>query len=114
VAQFSLQSFIDVGTKGYHTATSWKVCYDRAGKRIIDQSLNDTNNLYHWISPLPDGKGGMHADLNRVYLFVRVHILQDASPWYYVGWANQNDQTFKITENGNVINTLNSLVAGIQ
>ena len=114
MAQFSLQSFADVGTKGYHTGTSWKVTLDRAGNNIIDQSLNDTVNLLHWGSPLPDGAGGMYADLDRVYLFVRVHILADVSPWYYAGWANQNDQTFTITENGTVINTLNSLIAGIQ
>jgi len=113
VAQFKLTNFIDLGTKGYHTATSWKVTLDRAGNNIIDQSLKDTVNLYHWMSSLPDGNGGHYADLSAVYLWVKVHILNDESDWYYAGVMNQNDQTFKITETGKPDHFLNSLVAGI-
>lgn len=114
MAQFSLTSFLDIGTKGYHTATSWKVCYDRAGNNIIDQSLVDSVNLLHWISPLPDGQGNFHADLAAMYLFVKVHILNDTSPWFYAGVGNQNEQTFQVTNNGNLVQTVNMLIDGIK
>jgi len=113
MAQFRLGSFIDLGTKGFHTATSWKATLDRAGNNIIDQSLSDQVNLYHWITPLPDGNGGFYADLDAVHLWVRVHILKDASDWFYAGSMNQNDQTFNISQNGKLIDTVNSLIAGI-
>jgi len=113
MAQFRLDSFIDLGTKGFHTATSWKVTLDRAGNNIIDQSLSDQVNLYHWTTPLPDGNGGFYADLNAVHLWVRVHILKDVSDWFYAGNMNQNNQTFNISQNGKLIDIVNSLVAGI-
>ena len=114
MAQFSLSSFLDIGTHGYHDATSWRVTYDREGTQIIDESLHDTENLTHWISMLPDGKGWFHADLDEVHLWVKVHILETESDWFYAGVMNQNDQTFTYTENGEVIKTVNSLLAGIQ
>jgi len=113
MAQFELSNFLDIGTQSYHTYTSWQVTYDLAGKRIIDQSLRDPINLHKWISPLPDGNGGYHADLPAVYLFVRVHTLDTDSPWFYAGHANQNDQSFVVTSNRKIINTINSLLAGI-
>jgi hypothetical protein len=116
MAQFKLTSFIDIGTKGYHTATSWRVTKDRQGNQIIDESLNDTVNLTHWISPLPDGKGGFYSDLNEVHLWVKVHILNDESYWRYSGMMNQNDQTFIITDRTKTpitVATLNSITAGI-
>lgn len=114
MAKFTLNNFIDLGTKGYHTATSWRVTKDVTGIDIIDESLADTDNLYAWITPLPNGNGGFYADLNEVHLWIRVHILNDASPWTYIGMLNQNDQTFTITNNGAVIDTVNSIIAGIQ
>ena len=113
MAQFRLYDYIDIGTKGYHTATSWRVTKDRAGKQIIDESIADTVNLVHWISPLPDGNGGAYADLNHIYLWVRVHILNDVSPWAYCDVANQNNQMFTITKNGKFVRKVNSLTAGI-
>jgi len=113
MAQFKLTSFIDLGTKGYHTATSWRVTLDRQGHNIIDESLEDKVNLYHWISPLPDGNGWYYADLDAVHLWVRVHILNDASEWYYCGYMNQNDQTFIVSENNKPDRTINSLTSGI-
>lgn len=114
MAKFQLTDFIDVGAHGYHDATSWRVTKDAAGLDIIDESLHDTENLYIWDSPLPDGQGGFYADLDEVYLWVKVHILESESPWFCAPVANQNDQTFGITENGGLVNTINSLVEGIQ
>jgi len=113
MAQFRLNNFIDLGTKGFHTATSWRVTLDSAGNNIIDESLSDPINLTHWTTPLPNGAGGFYADLNEVHLWVRAHILNDASDWFYAGFMNQNDQTFNISQNGKLIDTVNSLIAGI-
>jgi len=113
MAQFKLTNFIDVGCHGYHTATSWKVTLDQPGQQIIDKSLVDHSNLTTWQSPLPDGNGGYYSDLDKVHLWVRVHILGTASPWFYAGWANQNDQTFHVTKNGTIQQTINSIIAGI-
>jgi len=114
MAQFELRSFIDVGTQSYHTYTSWRVTRDVAGLDIIDESIKDASNLYTWNTPLPDGLGGFHADLNEIHLWIRVHTLETDQPWQYIGVANQNDQQFIITENGNIIDQLNSISAGIQ
>jgi len=113
MAKFKLTDFIDIGTHGFHTATSWKVTRDNAGNDIIDESLNDGVNLYNWVSMLPDGNGGYHADLNELHLWVKVHILETASPWFHAAVVNQNDQSFTITENNSVVGVVNSLVAGI-
>ena len=114
MAEFKLNSFLDIGTQGYHDATSWRVTLDQAGDQIIDESIEDHVNLTTWRSPLPDGNGGFYGDLDRVYLWVRVHILGTASPWTMVGWGNQNDQSFTITQNNQIVEVVNSIVAGIQ
>jgi len=114
MAKFKLLDFIDVGTQGYHDATSWRITKDAAGKHVIDQSLNDKVNLYVWDSPLPDGNGGYYADLNTIYLWVKVHILGSVSDWLRLPPVNQNNQQFIITENGLVVNTVNSITTGIQ
>jgi len=113
MAHFSLSTFLDVGCHGYIDATSWQVAKDVNFTDIIDESLHDTTNIWNWVSPLPNGSGGCYGDLPEVHLRVKVHILESSSPWFYVGYMNQNDQTFIITENHQIVDTVNSLTAGI-
>lgn len=114
MARFELLDYIDLGTQGYHDATSWKVTKDSLGLDIIDQSLNDKVNLIIWNTSLPDGNGGFYGDLNSVYLWIKVHILGSVSNWFRVGPANQNNQMFRITENGKQLRVVNSITAGIK
>lgn len=96
MAHFKLLDFIEIGCGARHTAVSWQVASDENFDDIIDESLEDTENLWEWHSMLPKSSGGYHADLDELYLRVKVHIDDNVSPWYVVGPANQNLQMITI------------------
>ncbi len=114
MARFAINDYISLGCKGYPNAASWQVALDGEFEHIIDESLNDKVNVHSWISPLPKIDGsGYYADLDEVHARVKYHIDGDESEWFVLTTKNQNDQEFIITENKEIIETLNSIEAGI-
>jgi len=94
-----LIDFIDMNTKGFHTATSWEVALDENFTQIIDSSYQDTVNLDKWITPLPEINGNsFYADLDIVYARIKVWIDNNESEWYTLIPKTQNYQPVKMRD----------------
>jgi len=110
MATLRINDYFDLGTKGYHNASSWQVALDPEFTQIIDESLNDTVNVKEWKTMLPMiGGGGYYADLDNLYGRVKVHIDNTVSDWFVLAPKNQNDQTVIYTEGDVTVKTVNSL-----
>ena len=115
MAMFYIDDYIDFGTKGYHSATSWQVALDPNFTKIVDESIEDKINVKEWNSPLPKiDANGYYKDLDNLYVRVKVHIFNSVSPWFVIKEPiNQNNQIVNYTEKGIVIKTANSLEIGL-
>jgi len=114
MATLRINDFIDIGTHGYHNASSWQVALDENFEQIIDESLSDKINIEEWSSMLPEINGkGFYKDLSNLYARCRVHIDHNVSPWYVMKPKNQNDQLYLITEEGKQEFLLDGLETGI-
>lgn len=101
MAKLTIESYIDIGTGGYHNASSWQVALDPEFTQIIDQSINDKVNVKEWHSMLPKLNGaGYYADLDALYARVKVHVDDYESPWFVLPPQSQNIQLVRITEDG--------------
>jgi len=103
MAKLVINSYQDVGTGGFHNASSWQVAKDPAFTKIIDESLNDTVNVTEWytmLPKLPEDGPGYYADLDLLYARVKVHVDEHVSPWFELEPKNQNIQDITITEKG--------------
>jgi len=110
MATLRINDYFDLGTKGYHNASSWQIALDPGFNQIIDQSLNDTVNVKEWKTMLPKiGGGGYYADLNNLYARIKIHIDNTVSGWFVLAPKNQNNQPVIYTENGVTVRTVNSL-----
>jgi hypothetical protein len=96
MAKLEINDYIDIGTGGFHNATSWQVAKDPEFKEIIDESLKDTVNVKEWHTMLPkrpeDGPG-YYADLDMLYARVKVHVDEYESPWEVL---EPKSQTYKM------------------
>ena len=114
MASFSITSYVDIGTIGYPTAGTWEVATDPEFVNVIDRTIADEKYVLHWVSPLPKLDGtGYHADLDAIYVRVKLHVHDDVSDWFYLEPKNQNDQTYNVIRDGVVIKTLDSLLDNI-
>jgi len=107
MAKIVINDYIDVGTGGFHNATSWQIAKDPDFNKVIDESLHDTTNVKEWHSMLPkleedkvNGESNYYADLTELYARVKIHVDEHESPWFNVGPKNQNIQDIIITEDG--------------
>lgn len=103
MAMISIKDYIDIGTGGVHNATSWQIAKDKEFTKIIDQSLKDKVNVKKWYSMLPklpeDGPG-YYADLDELYVRVKIWIDDYTEDWFVLSPGNQNKQKVVITETG--------------
>lgn len=101
MAKLTILDVLDVGTGGFHNATSWQVALDPDFTQIIDESLKDTVNVTEWHSMLPNIEGsGYYADLDNLYARVKAHVDDYESPWFVLTPKSQNIQNVIITEKG--------------
>jgi len=115
MARFALGEYISIGTGYNHTATSWQAGLDSTFSVILDEVFKSKEYLTHWISALPKPDGcGYFSDLDEVYVRVKVWEGDTCSDWFILPTKNQNDQTLDITENGVVVDTVNTLTHGIR
>lgn len=114
MAKFCINDYIDLGTQGYHNATSWEVALDPEFIYIIDFTYKNTVNVKCWNSMLPKLDGsGYYADLDRLYARCKVWIDDFESEWFVCEPKNQNDQKYVITEEGKENIIVNGLELGI-
>jgi len=114
LASIKIIDYIDVGSGGLHSATSWQIAKDSEFKFIIDESLNDQVNIKEWHSMLPklpiDGVG-YYADLDELYARVKIHVGEDnVSEWFPLDPESQNIQDVTITEGDVVTNTTSTAI----
>lgn len=100
MAYIIFDDFIDVGTGGFHEATSYQFATDPDFINIIDENLNDEINLRRWHSMLPKGDGTYYADLDNLYARVMIRVGGFWSPWFTVAPQSQNIQNITITQDG--------------
>ena len=105
MAKIVVNDYIDIGTGGFHNATSWQIAKDSEFTKIIDESLIDTVNVKSWHSMLPKleedkvpGESNYYADLDILYARVKIHVDEHESPWFVCEPKNQNIQDVVITE----------------
>lgn len=107
MAHIKVIDYIDVGTGGYHNATSYQIAKDPEFEKIIDQSLKDTVNVNIWHSMLPKldedkvpGEPLYYADASALYGRVKVWVDDFESRWFNTPVVDQNVQDVIITEEG--------------
>jgi len=113
MARFEINDYMDIGTIGYHDATTWEVALDEEFTQVIDTSVHDFVNVTTWNSPLPVINGeGVYKDLDKLYLRVKIHIGDTTSPWYVAEYKNQNKQIVNFVENDEIVESVDSLEIG--
>lgn len=112
MAYMEVLDYIDIGTDGQHTATSWQFAKDPDFTKIIAESIEDEVNVKKWINMLPmlpedipvgsnpGDPDTYYKDLDNVYGRFRVHMGKSASAWYECEPKSQNWQEVIITEEG--------------
>lgn len=103
MAKLVINDYLDVGTGGFHNASSWQVAKDPKFTKIIDESIADTENVKEWhtmLPKLPEDGPGYYADLDNLYARVKVHVDEHESPWFVLEPKSQNVQDVVITEQG--------------
>lgn len=107
MAKISIIDFIDIGTGGPHDATTWKVFKDEEKTILLDESIEDTNNLLVWHSPLPmeDNSGNFYKDLRGFYVEVTIHANGHTSDPFTVGPFNQLFELVNVTDGDNILET---------
>jgi hypothetical protein len=106
MAYLKLIDFIDVGSGGPVDAVSWQVALDEEFTQIIDESLEDTEHLEIWHTPLPKLDGsGFYNDLDKVYGRLKIHANGHVSDWFKTPVASQLSYPIKITDGDNIIET---------
>ena len=101
MAHITIDDVIDIGTGGYHNATSIEIAEDPDFLLLIDATYKDTVHVKKWYSQLPKRDGtGYHADLSKLYVRVKVFVDDNESPWFVLDVADQNKQDVIITEEG--------------
>ena len=115
MARFKVGDYLALGCSTYPIASSWQVALDDQFTQIIDQTIEDKDNITEWNSPLPKiGQEGFYADLDELHVRVKYHVGNGSSEWFVLsGVGNQNDQEVIVTYEGEIIDTFNSLEAGI-
>lgn len=109
MARIELKDYMDIATKGMPTATSWQVALDKDFKNIIDESLENKESIYEWITPLPkiDNPDDFYDDLDELYCRVKLHIYDTVSDWFVFPVNTQKDYEINYIENGEIVDTVN-------
>lgn len=106
MAYLKLIDFIDVGSGSPVDAVSWQVALDKEFTQIIDESLEDTEHLEIWHSPLPRLDGpGFYNDLEKLYGRLKIHVKDHVSEWFVTPVASQLSYPINITDGDEVITT---------
>jgi len=114
MAKLVLNDFMDIGTKGYHTATTWQASTTPDFVDIIEEKTTYGSEAGYAHLQLPKPGGGYYADLDNLYARCKVHILDDVSEWFYMDPVNQNIQDVTITKNFEIIRETTSEAIGLQ
>ena len=109
MAMLKIVDYIDIGSGGYHDATSWFVAKDKdvtdpsQFTKLIDSSIKDKINVKQWYTPLPklpeDGEG-FYADETELYAYAIIWIGNYQSELFCLGKIDQTKQDVVITEEG--------------
>ena len=82
-----------------HVSTTWQVAKDVNFLDIVDESIEDTENLLEWITPLPKGDGTFYKDLSMLYARVKIHYVTNGvtkeSNYFMLNSCNQLEQKEK-------------------
>lgn len=124
MARLKLNEYIDIGTIGIPMEVSWQVAVDSGFTNIIDESLNDTVNIFGWITPLcinpqdPPENRTYHKDLSTLYGRVRIDKIMTSNngveevadlnmDWFVMDFKSQLNPVINVTKNGVIIDTIN-------
>lgn len=109
MAMLKIIDYIDIGTGGYHDATSWFVAKDKDIKypsqftKLIDSSEKDKINVKQWYTPLPklpeDGEG-FYGDETELYAYCIIWVGNYSSELFCLGKIDQTKQDIVVTEEG--------------
>lgn len=107
MASMTVDSYIDIGTGGMHTKSSWQFAKDSEFTQIIDESLEDAVNVKKWHSPLPKREEDksdpdaeeFYSDLDILYGRVKILVGETWSDWYVIGPRSQRLQRVAVTDN---------------
>lgn len=104
MAHINVYDYIAIGLDMTgHTGTSYQVALDPEFENIIDQSINNTQDLLYWNTPLPmpvvDGeKPRFYKDVRNLYSRIKLHFGNHTSPWWELSKEDQKVQDVVMTQ----------------
>ena len=107
MATLRILAYETIGANAKHESSDWIVDLDPKKKYIVDQSLDDTEHLTEWITPLPkrpehkefgEDVEEFYTDEVALYAFVRLRIGNVKTGWLSIPVKTQKYQEYDVTE----------------
>ena len=91
MAYLRVDDWLVLGVNSPVTATDWQVATDEEFTDIIDESIEDTVNLFYWNTPLKISDRNYHSDTANLYARFRFHFGSDSvGEWLRLNDGHQN------------------------